>query len=213
MAIVYLLLLVVIVVGVGALAVYSDSELIPANISTEATTIYNTLTKTDPKGNTVSFKVPDYPTNPQQDNIILTSKNSTEEVISQPDVDRQLCYKTDKNGCIIKGYTKLKHPITGNDIIPYVYNYLITIECKVAVEGFDYCSTEFVSNRGLTSDGGKDEEGNPLGGYFFMKWRPHINTSIAIYDVKIFVYSGILDDVFPEQSVDFNSSYELDLKA
>jgi len=213
MAVIWLLLGLVLVVGVGALAVYSDSDLVPARIASDATTIFNQLTKTDPRGNTVTFLVPDYPINPEQDKTIITNQNSTEEIITQPVTDRQICYKTDKNGCIIQGFTKLKHPVSEQDILPYVYNFVISVECRESIDDLDFCSTEFVSNRGLTYDGGFNDDNTPLGGKFYFKWRPHISTSVAIYDVKIFVTSGVLDDVFPNQSIDFNSSYELDLRA
>lgn len=98
--------------------------------------------------------------------------------------------KADKRGVIVSGYILLKDDVTGEIIKPYTFNVYIRIGCDQdlnMVEGFNYCSTNDIFGRIVTVDGGTDEDGRELGGFFEYFWHPKINDSSAFYDIEILV--------------------------
>ncbi len=98
--------------------------------------------------------------------------------------------KNDKRGVVVSGYILLKNDVSGNNIKPYTFNVYVSITCDDdlnIVDGFNFCSTNSIFGRVVTTDGGTDQDGNDLGGFFEYVYHPTLQTSSAFYDVKILV--------------------------
>ena len=88
----------------------------------------------------------------------------------------------------IQGYIKIKDPVTGKILIPYIYKTLITISCRSSMQ---FCALTDVVRWIQTEDGGKDANDNDLGGFYYYKWPPSHPTDIleGLYDACINVTS------------------------
>src|SRR3990167_306408 len=88
----------------------------------------------------------------------------------------------------IQGYIKIKDKATGEYVKPFIYKSMITISCKSSME---FCALMTCRRWVKTQDGGKDADGNDLGGFYYYVWMPSQPTDIyeGLYDVCIQVSS------------------------
>ena len=96
----------------------------------------------------------------------------------------------------IQGYITLYDANT-NPIKPFSYDYRITISCSDIAES-SFCNLDpAISNRGITTNAGTDENGNELGGKYFYDWSKFqtqtkilpSNVSEVYLDITVFVDS------------------------
>ncbi len=171
-------------------------------------------------GSQITYLVPDQPegekVKPSQELIEKASaENATDadkaiEQIITPVENIVQYQKNDPKGVVISGYVLLKDEITGENIQPYVFKVLIEIQCddeKNLVDGYNYCSTKGIFGRVETEHGGKDDQGNDLGGYFEYVWHPKFADSSAFYDINILVTKdqAQLDGTYK----DYEKSYKI----
>jgi len=151
-------------------------------------------------GSQITYLIPDQPVSekiqPSQELIEKASaENATdaEKAIEQiiTPVENIVQYqKNDPKGVVVSGYILLKDEVTGENIQPYTYKVLITIICDEElndVDGFNFCATKDVYGRVETEHGGKNEDGQDLGGFFSYTWHPKFADSSAFYDINILV--------------------------
>lgn len=167
--------------------------------------IFREITNQNPSGSSITTQIP---TAPKSENIIPVqeSQENFTQTIVVPESSIQICSRTDPNGCIIQGYAKLFNPVTGQPIKPYFYSYYITVDCAKVIEGFDYCQTDQILNRGVTEDAGSNDDGEEIGGKYFFRWRVQNDAFVGIkdsngdyiqkglYDVRVFTKSEIIAD-------------------
>jgi len=172
-------------------------------------------------GSEITYLVPEQPESdkitPSQELIDkANAENATEadKAINQiitPQQDVPQYSKKDPIGVVISGYILLKDEVTEENIKPFVYKLLIHISCKDVieneVEGFIYCSTDDIFGRVETSEGGKDKDGNELGGYFEYFWHPKFADQSGFYEVNILVTKdqAQLDGTYKE----YEKSYKI----
>lgn len=134
--------------------------------------------------------------------VIVTDKETGESKIVEVEKPDQLkpvkgivqYSKSDVDGVVVQGYIQLTDSNTGIVIKPYEYRALIEIACDEVLndkDGFNFCQTSPVFGRVITTDGGRDEDGNDRGGFFIYKWRAGNSASLAYYDVKILILPSI----------------------
>jgi len=151
-------------------------------------------------GSSLTYLIPEQPESekmtPSEEVITKAeSENATSvdkalEQIVTPVANVPQYIKTDPKGVVVSGYIILKDEVTGENIKPYIFKVLISIECdddKNLVDGFNFCSTNSIFGRVDTEHGGKDKDGNELGGFFEYIWHPKMIDSSAFYDVNILV--------------------------
>lgn len=155
-----------------------------------------------PDGSSITYLIPEQP----QSEKITPSKTVTEkasaenattvekavEQIIKPEPNITQYSKADTKGVVVSGYILLIDSITGENVKPYKYKVLITIVCdddKNLIDGFNFCSTDPIFGRKETSDAGKNEDGNDLGGFYEYVWHAKGSDSSAFYDVTILVTS------------------------
>lgn len=209
--VIYLILIVLIVGGVGALF-YLNVIDTPAPIEQGVQGIHGFLVESkcyadgscvelliDDKKHTIDGEPVDQKVTQKQ--VVIneeTGKGSVQDVtytIEGHDDIPQI-RKDNPSGVVVQGYVKLMDATTGNPMKPYIYNVLVQIECAEdlnEVDGFDYCSTSPIFGRVTTDDGGKDENGVERGGYFKYVWHPKFTDSLAFYDVSVLVTSDQLN--------------------
>lgn len=171
-------------------------------------------------GSSITYLVPDQPESekitPSKEIIDKAkSENATEveqavEQIITPVENIPQYSKADERGVIVSGYILLKDEVSGENIKPYTFRVLITIECdeeKNLVDGFNYCSTNSVFGRVETENGGRDEDGKELGGFFDYVWHPKYSDTSGFYDVNILVTKDQpqLDGTYKE----YDKSYKI----
>ena len=181
--------------------VYFDSkgQLNTASVQQIFTNLQQQSTKFS-DGSSITYLVPEQPesekivpseeivTKAQAENATSVDK-AVEQIIS-PQENVPQYSKEDPRGIVVSGYILLKDEITGDNIKPYTYKVLISLQCdndRNMVDGFNYCSTNSIFGRVETEHGGRDEDGNELGGFFQYIWHPKINDSSAFYDINILV--------------------------
>lgn len=151
-------------------------------------------------GSTITYLVPDQPESekiqPSQEVIQkaqeenATSVDKAVEQIITPEENIPQYSKDDPRGVVVSGYILLKDEVTGQNVKPYTFKVLISVMCDQKlndVDGFNYCATKDVYGRVETEHGGKDSDGNDLGGFFEYVWHPKFADSSAFYDVNILV--------------------------
>ena len=183
------------------LIVYFDSkgQLNTASVQQTFINLQQQITKFS-DGSSITYLVPEQPESEKiapSDEIIekAQAENATDvdkavEQIITPQENVPQYSKEDPRGVVVSGYIILKDEATGDNIKPYTYKVLISLECdndRNMVDGFNYCSTNSIFGRVETEHGGRDEDGNELGGWFEYIWHPKINDSSAFYDVNILV--------------------------
>jgi len=171
-------------------------------------------------GSTITYLIPDQPESekiqPSQEVIQkaqeenATSADKAVEQIITPEENITQYSKEDPRGVVVSGYILLKDQITGENIKPFTYKVLITISCdeeKNLVDGFNYCATKEIFGRKETEHGGRDADGNELGGFFEYIWHPKFADSSAFYDVNILVTKdqAQLDGTYK----DYDKSYKI----
>lgn len=181
--------------------VYFDSkgQLNTASVQQTFTNLQQQITKFS-DGSSITYLVPEQPESekivPSEEIISKAqAENATDidkavEQIISPQENVPQYSKEDPRGVVVSGYILLKDQVTGDNIKPYIYKVLISLECdndRNMVDGFNYCSTNSIFGRVETEHGGRDEDGNELGGFFEYIWHPKINDSSAFYDVNILV--------------------------
>lgn len=181
--------------------VYFDSkgQLNTASVQQTFTNLQQQITKFS-DGSSITYLVPEQPESekivPSEEIISKAqAENATDidkavEQIISPLENVPQYSKEDPRGVVVSGYILLKDQVTGDNIKPYIYKVLISLECdndRNMVDGFNYCSTNSIFGRVETEHGGRDEDGNELGGFFEYIWHPKINDSSAFYDVNILV--------------------------
>lgn len=200
MAKIYLLGLFIVAIIV-VLLVYVDTKK-PAEFVQQTFESLKQETTKFPDGSVLTYLVPDQP---EADKIAPSEKviqkaneeNATTvdkavEQIVTPEKNIIQYSKDDTKGVVVSGYIILIDSNTGENIQPYKYKLLITIECdddKNIVDGFNFCSTSSIYGRTETLDAGKDQDGNDKGGYYEYNWHPKLVDSSAFYDVSILVTS------------------------
>jgi len=151
-------------------------------------------------GSSITYLVPDQPESekiqPSEEVIQkadaenATSTDKAVEQIITPIENIPQYSKDDQRGVVVSGYILLIDQVTGNFVEPYTFKVLLRISCdeeKNLVDGFNYCSTNDIYGRVETVHGGKDKDGNDLGGFFEYVWHPKFADSSAFYDVNILV--------------------------
>jgi len=171
-------------------------------------------------GSSITYLVPDQPESekiqPSQEIIKkaqaenATSTDKAIEQIITPEENIPQYNKQDPRGVVVSGYILLKDEFTGENIKPFTYKVLITIMCdeeKNLVDGFNYCATKDIFGRVETEHGGRDADGNELGGFFEYKWMPKFADSSAFYDINILVTKdqAQLDGTYK----DYEKSYKI----
>lgn len=171
-------------------------------------------------GSTITYLVPDQPesekiqpseeiiTKAQAENA--TSVDKAIEQIITPEENIPQYSKQDPRGVVVSGYILLKDEVTGENIKPYTFKVLLTIMCdeeKNLVDGYNYCSTKDIFGRVETEHGGKDEDGNDLGGFFEYVWHPKFSDTSGFYDINILVTKDQpqVDGTYK----DYNKSYKI----
>jgi len=173
-----------------------------------------------PDGSSITYLIPEQP---QSEKITptktVTEKASAEnattvekavEQIIKPEPNITQYSKGNTKGVVVSGYILLIDSITGENVKPYKYKVLITIICdddKNLIDGFNFCSTDPIFGRKETSDAGKDEDKNDIGGFYEYIWHPKGSDSSAFYDVTILVTSDQrqLDGTYK----DYTKSYKI----
>ncbi len=153
-----------------------------------------------PDGSSVNILSPDQPQSEKKtpskeavdkalaENATIVDK-AVEKIVT-PDPNINQYSKADSRGVVIAGYILLVDDYTGDYIQPYNYKVYISIECddeKNMIDGFNFCNTDSIFGRVTTEHGGKDADGNVLGGWFSYVWHPKNSDSSAFYDVDILV--------------------------
>lgn len=200
MSTIFLLGIFAIISAVG-LIVYLDSQ-----GQLDTTAIQQTFTKLQEEttkfsdGSSLTYLIPEQPksekiapseqviTKAQAENATSVDKAVEQIITPVPNIPQYT--KADKRGVVVSGYILLKDEVTGNNIKPFIFKVLISIMCdddKNLVDGFNYCSTKDIFGRVETVHGGKDKDGNELGGFFEYIWHPKNADSSAFYDVNILV--------------------------
>lgn len=206
------------VIMIVVLLVYVDSKDVGI-VQQTFTNLKQEITRF-PDGSSITYLIPEQP----QSEKITPSKTVTEkadaenattvekavEQIIKPEPNITQYSKSDTKGVVISGYILLIDSITGDSVKPYKYKVLITIICddnKNLVDGFNFCSTDPIFGRKETSDAGKDEDKNDLGGFYEYIWHPKGSDSSAFYDVTILVTSDQrqLDGTY----LDYTKSYKI----
>lgn len=189
-----------VVIIIVVLLVYVDSKDVGI-VQQTFTNLKQEITRF-PDGSSITYLIPEQP---KSDKITptktVTEKASAEnattvekavEQIIKPEPNITQYSKADTKGVIVSGYILLIDSNTGENVKPYKYKVLITIVCddnKNLVDGFNFCSTDPIFGRKETSDAGKDEDKNDLGGFYEYIWHPKGSDSSAFYDVTILVTS------------------------
>ncbi len=165
-------------------------------------TFTNLLVETTkfPDGSEISYLVPEQPEaekiTPSQEVIDKANAENATDVdkavaeIITPVTNIPQYSKQDPRGVVVSGYILLNDEVTGEYIKPFVFKVLIEIQCdedKNLVDGFNYCVTEGIFGRVETENGGRDEDGNELGGFFEYVWHPKYTDTSGFYDVNILV--------------------------
>jgi len=186
---------------VVVLVIYLDSK---GQINTELVqqTFKNLQAETTKfaDGSQITYLIPEQPEGekiaPTEEQIEQSqSENATQadkvvEQIMTPQQNIVQYSKSNTMGVVVSGYILLKDEVTGNNIEPYIFKVLIEIQCdeeKNLVDGFNYCSTKGIFGRVETENGGKDADGNDLGGFFQYVWHPKFADTSGFYDVNILV--------------------------
>jgi len=171
-------------------------------------------------GSSITYLVPDQPESekiqPSQEIINKAeaeNATSTDKAINQvitPEENIPQYNKQDPRGVVVSGYILLKDEFTGENIKPFTYKVLISIMCdeeKNLVDGFNYCATKDIFGRVDTEHGGRDADGNELGGFFEYIWHPKFADSSAFYDINILVTKdqAQLDGTYK----DYEKSYKI----
>lgn len=167
------------------------------SVISAGSSVFDIITKGTPsQGFTITHVNPQN-TNQNQDTIVqqspIQSENTT-QVVSESSVqysDNILTYPV-SNIPPIQGYIKL-YDANQEPIKPYSYDYRITVSCS---DLSDFCNLEpSPSNRGITTNGGLDEKGNELGGYYIWNWSNQFsqskimpsNVDDVLLDVSLFI--------------------------
>lgn len=193
--------------------------IVQENIS-KGVDIFEKFGRESTKGDTISIFVPKVADEPQQ--VPVKKSENFTQVAEVADKEKiQVCYISDPNGCILTGTSKLINPVTFEPIIPYTYTYNFNIECAEILNGFDYCHTDDINRNGFTTDGGKDSDGNDIGGEFREVWHPYgddFSTKYdsggnlvqkGLYDVEVFVRSKKLAETDRYEEMWINYQIEL----
>ncbi len=191
------------VIMVVVLLVYFESkgQLVDSSIIVQQTfTRLQQETSKFADGSSVTYLIPEQPESEKitpdekviqkADDENATNIDKAVEQIITPVENVPQYSKKDKRGVVVSGYILLKDDVTGESIKPYNFKVYISIICDDdlnMVEGFNYCSTNDIFGRVTTVDGGTDEDGKELGGFFEYVYHPTLQTSSAFYDVKILV--------------------------
>lgn len=201
---IYLVLIFAIIAGVGALFYLNVVEA-PAQL--DSVRGFLEESRCFPDGSCVNLLITDEPQSidgtpiPQEVDVPKIVKDEqtggyntvTETIVVQGEEGVPQISKEDPRGVEVQGYVLLKDATTGNSMKPYIYSVLVTIECdedlNIGDEGYNYCSTTSIFGRVETTDGGKDKDGNDLGGYFKYVWHPKYTDTNAFYDVSVLVTS------------------------
>lgn len=151
-------------------------------------------------GSSITYLIPDQPEAEKvvpSDETIAKAKDenatNVDKAVEQaltPEENIAQYSKADQKGVVVSGYILLVDKHTGQNIKPYIFRVFIAIECdeeKNLLDGFNYCSTSPIFGRDQTVHGGKDKDGNDLGGYFEYIWHPKFTDSSGFYDVNILV--------------------------
>ncbi len=151
-------------------------------------------------GSSITYLVPDQPESEKiqpSEQVIQKAEaenaTSTDKAIEQiitPIENIPQYSKDDQRGVVVSGYILLIDEVTGNFVKPYTFKVLLVISCDEdlnLVDGFNYCSTNDIYGRVDTVHGGKDKDGNDLGGFFEYVWHPKFADTSAFYDVNILV--------------------------
>ena len=156
--------------------------------------IFESFIKKD-DGYYIEFLSPKEQFQPQQISTLDLTENAMNSTVQEPIIiTDDIPTFSLTNIPPIQGYIILYDPNTGNPIKPFVYDYLLTIDCADLTE---FCNLDFTSNRGQTSNAGLDSDGNELGGKFLWDWS-HFKTQDAIipsnvdsviFNIKIFIDS------------------------
>jgi hypothetical protein len=188
--------IIAVIALVGFLAYQGDSN----SLISAGSSAFDVITKGTPaQGFTITHVNPENPqqSSTSQDSILQTTENSqtnSTQIISENNVNAQddiLTYSI-SNIPPIQGYIKL-YDADQNPIKPYSYDYRITISCSSLGS---YCNLDpSPSNRGITTNGGTDENGNELGGYYNWNWslfqtQSNIlpsNVDEVLLDVSLFI--------------------------
>ena len=204
--IIYLVAIVGVLAFVGILWHFTNVETQATEILEKGIDIYEKFTKTSTKGDEITVLIPKTSSGESIPVEVVIAENATQVVEIADKAKIQICYKEDPNGCLLSGRGILINPVTLLSIEPYTYTYIINIECAKILDGFDYCSTFDVHADGFTSDAGKDEDGNDLGGEYDFIWRPSGETYAGtytnsgelvqkgLYDVEVFIRSKTLEE-------------------
>jgi len=189
---IYPIIAIIAILGiVGFMVVQGDSN----TIMSAGSSAFDIITKGTPsQGFTITHV---NPSNIKQDSVLQTtqnqSTNSTEIITEEtlPVDDGILTYSA-SNIPPIQGYITL-YDADQNPIKPYSYDFRITISCSSLGT---YCNLDpSPSNRGTTTNGGTDEDGNELGGYYNWNWslfqtQSNIlpsNVDEVLLDVSLFI--------------------------
>ncbi len=219
MAVVYLILIAVVLGGVAGFAYYNNSPIFSEETVEKGKSIFNEVILKSSKGDEVVILVLDPPE--KEETELIQAQNFT-KAVELAEEKIQVCQKLDPNGCIIQGYSKLIHPVTLKPITPYFYKFNIVIDCAEIAKGYDYCNTEQILFTGITTDAGKDEDGNDLGGKWNHKWRPTLNTYAGstnrdgeltqkgMYDISIFVMSKTLEDT--KRYEEWSGTFQIEMR-
>mgnify|MGYP000079535505 CR=1 FL=1 len=192
---IYPIIAIIAVIGLVGFIVYQgDSN----SFISAGSSAFDVITKGTPaQGFTIMHVNPENPKTVTQDSVLQVTENSqtnSTQVISDDNVvtdDGILTYSA-SNIPPIQGYIKL-YDSDQKPVKPYSYDYRITVSCSSLGS---FCNLEpSPSNRGVTTNGGMDENGNELGGYYNWNWSLFqsssdilpSNVDEVLLDVSLFI--------------------------
>jgi len=179
--------------------VYIDTKN-PVELVEQTFTNLKKITTEYSDGSAITYLIPEQPESEKiapsekiiekaQDENATTVEKAIEKYIA-PQENIVQYSKEDPKGVVVSGYILLTDEITGKFVKPYTFRVFITLECDSElnlVDGFNFCTSDPVFGRVETTNGGKDKDGNDLGGFFEYVWHASFKTSSGFYDVSILV--------------------------